>query len=227
MFQNYTLSICSDTGVREIVCRIVRRYSDFVDLHKTLKKTFASELYSVVFPSKQLLGNLSSETIFKRSRAFEVYLRRLYSFAVVKFSASFTEFFIGQKYTDIKQLFLEGKYRQVLTILEHIVLIMEKLYGSSHQLMEQIVCLLIVCHAMIGQSEVADCYATRALSCFRHDSSLLLPLVRSLVKIRKTLARDRSDLEMMFTQLKINHQGLDSLPDLEFELSRQFCLGTS
>ena len=213
--------ITSGTGLKEVNTCIVRRYSDFEHLHKMLKKRFSDFLSSVVFPHKVFVGNFTSETIAKRSRAFEQYLTHLYSILDVRFSQEFSNFFTGEDYALAVQAFREGKYFNVITHLERYVPVMEKLYGNSHSCLSSAVCALVVSHAKTNRPDVADAYATLAVDSIP-ESPDTVALLQMLARLRWSLGRDKTDVEGKLQMLRMKGVDVDAPMELESELCLRF-----
>ncbi|XP_076449457.1 sorting nexin-20-like [Babylonia areolata] len=222
---DYTIMISSSSGLKDIATCIVRRYSDFEQMHKLLKKRFPKDLSGVVFPQKVFVGNFTSETIARRSRAFEQYLTHLYSLLEVRYSSEFTKFFTGDDYSQAMQSFIEGKYFQAITSLERYVPVMEKLYGSAHKRLAQAVCALVVCHNKMNRPDVADTYATLAMDGLP-ESVLTVPLLQMLSQIRWSLGRDKQDVEGKLQELKEGGADVDSAVELEALLYQQLQVDT-
>lgn len=222
---DYTIMISSSSGLKDVSTSIVRRYSDFEHLQKQLKKRFPKLLSGIVFPQKVFVGNFTSETIARRSRAFEQYLTHLYSILDVRYAPEFTKFFTGEDYAQAMQGFVEGKYFHAITCLERYVPVMEKLYGSSHQRLAQAVCALVVSHAKMNRSDVADTYATLAMEGLP-QSPLTVPLLQMLARLRWSLGRDKQDVEEKLRSLKENGVDVDSPLELEALLCQQLQVET-
>lgn len=211
---DYTIVLAANDGEEKVPTQIVRRYSDFERLHKRLKKKFPSQLSPVVFPQKLLMGNFTTETIAKRSRAFEQYLTHLYSIFDIRYSSAFAEFFIGDNFTNGVDHFLNRKYSDAVPLFESYLPVMEKLYGNSHQRLGQVVCALVVCHTKTGRPEIAEAYTQLGLGCLP-DSQLVTALLQSSARLRWSLGREKIDIERQLQEQRERGLDVDSTPDLE------------
>eukprot|EP01102_Stenamoeba_stenopodia_P015097 TRINITY_DN5109_c0_g2_i1.p1 TRINITY_DN5109_c0_g2~~TRINITY_DN5109_c0_g2_i1.p1 ORF type:complete len:1273 (+),score=217.68 TRINITY_DN5109_c0_g2_i1:180-3998(+) len=86
----YSINICNrQTGYTRT---IYKRYREFHSLHKQLKKKFVGHVFRNRLPGKQVLGNLSKETVESRRIMLENYLQSLLSDQNIDFIKSSPDF---------------------------------------------------------------------------------------------------------------------------------------
>lgn len=212
--------IKSNAEVEKTSTFIKKRYSDFECLHKALKKRFPNHVNSLVFPQKLLMGNFSSETIAKRSRAFEQYLSHLYSIFDIRYCPEFAHFFTGDSYAQAMELFVEGKHEEAIPVLETYLPVMEKLYGNSHSRIGHVVCSLVVCYSRTDRPDIAEAYARLAIECLP-ESSLTVPLLKTAIWLCWKLKKDKQDLEHRLDKIRSSGINVDDVKDLEHILLHQ------
>ncbi|XP_005805039.2 sorting nexin-21 isoform X1 [Xiphophorus maculatus] len=89
----YAIHVIQSGGSDKMPAVITRRYSDFQQLHATLRRNYGNQMERVSFPRKKLRRNFTAETIAKRSRAFEQYLSHLCSLPDLRGAPSVWQFF--------------------------------------------------------------------------------------------------------------------------------------
>jgi len=72
-----------------------KRFSDFDQLHRSLRRCVPSSVSAISIPPKRLFKNLDARTIAERSRAFEQYLSQISLDVSVRKSPPFIHFFYG------------------------------------------------------------------------------------------------------------------------------------
>jgi len=227
---NYTILINPHKdNTRSSQTLIIRRYSDFEAFHHRLKKQFSSLLSNISFPRKILTGNFTSQTIAKRSTAFEQYLTHLFSHFDVRYSQVFMEFFLGNSYSDGVLHFLEKNFILAIAEFEKSLPILEKLYGDFHPCVCYCVCALVSCYGSIDKPVVAHACVEVALRCClaegsAADDELRVALMLTAIRLCWTLGKEKQDLEEKVSTLK--QQGLDVtlVPDLRDVLTSSFRL---
>lgn len=71
---------------------IERRYTDFLKLYESLKKSHPQLMVSVDFPKKKIIGNFTSELISQRALAFEIFLDYILGVDDLKQTEAFLSF---------------------------------------------------------------------------------------------------------------------------------------
>ncbi|GFO43510.1 sorting nexin-21-like [Plakobranchus ocellatus] len=182
---------------------IIRRYSDFENLHQRLKKRFPSIMSQISFPRKILTGNLTSSTIAKRSTAFEQYLTHIFSQFDLRYSQEFMEFFVQEDFHDAVQLFLACDFTKAAELFEQILPILDKLYGDSHPHVFHCLCALVVSYIRVDRTQVALTCTEAALKCSGSaNDEFIISLLQTAVRLSWTLGKDKGDLEKRLEALK-------------------------
>ncbi|KAH9495632.1 Sorting nexin-21 [Bulinus truncatus] len=219
---NYTILISPHKDItRSISTVIKRRYTDFELLHIQLKKKFPSTMANISFPRKVLLGNFTSETIAKRSTAFEQYLSDLFSCLEIRFCSEFLYFFLQDDFTHAVQYFLQKDYSNAVLYFEKILPVIEKLYGDSHPYVFNCLCGLIVSYLKLEKYSVAEACSQVALKCLGAicDETMAALLMTS-IRLCWTLGKDKQDLERRLQDLKL--KGVNVVRDLSDILQDTF-----
>lgn len=204
---------------------IVRRYSDFEHLHHQLKKKFPSLITRISFPRKVLTGNFTSETIAKRSVAFEQYLAHLFSFFEIRYSSEFMEFFVRDEYTIAVSFFLSKEFSNAASHFERTLPVLEKLYGDSHPHVFHCLCGLVVSYMSIEKFPTAHSCAEMALRCSGSaDAELATALILTAIRLCWTLGKDKQDLEKKLQAMSVRGVNVHSVKDLHELLQATFYL---
>lgn len=196
---------------------ITKRYSDFDHLNTKLRKKFPTDLHDIVFPKKQITGNFSAETIAFRSRAFEQYLSHIFSLDNIRYSQEFLEFFYDEDFENGAILYLGQRYADAKVLLEKILPIQEKLFGSSHDFVIITLSMLVICYSKSGNLHRARKYADTAVMCLnsQNDSRFLVPLLNILVRICWEVGKNKHDLESRLLDLRTQGVDVDNAVTLE------------
>ncbi|XP_041376514.1 sorting nexin-21-like [Gigantopelta aegis] len=222
----YTILIASHHhGVEKVPTQVEKRYSDFAVLNDRLRKAFPRQMSDIAFPKKVLLGNFSSRTIARRSRAFEQYLFHIFSIYQLRYSEEFADFFFQSEFRAASAFLCEEQYSQAIPLFEKCLPIAEKLIGGRHRKVVFILCALIVCYHSLENLVSACRYAEFALICQHENvnSDLCISVVKLYVRLCWSLGKDKQDLEKRLEQYKWKNIDIDRVPDLK-EVVKQQCL---
>ncbi|KAK0060858.1 sorting nexin-21 [Biomphalaria pfeifferi] len=219
---NYTILMKPHKdALRTIPTVVKRRYSDFEHLHQQLRKGFPSIMANVAFPRKVLLGNFTSETIAKRSTAFEQYLTHLFSFFEIRFSSDFLYFFVLEDFSDAIRYFVQKDYGKAVLYFEKILPVLEKLYGDSHPHVLNCLCGLVVSYMKLEKYAVAEACSQVALKCMGAiNDETMASLLMTSIRLCWTLGKDKQDLEKKVQDLK--SKGVSVIRDLNEVLNETF-----
>jgi len=182
---------------------IERRYSDFHNLHRGLRKEIPAAIKNVPFPKKEFFGNYDNELLERRGRKFEKYLRYIFHQQGVRHCQAFKEFFYlhhlraateclrSEDYTESQEQFRIGLQLQ------------KKLQDSSYEIASTLCALVEVCRA---QQKFVDAeqYASQALEIVQYnvDNVYLLPLMKSTIDLRIKLKLDFAWLHDKLRQIE-------------------------
>lgn len=226
--QTYTILINPNKESAKISPTVIkRRYSDFENLHYTLKKKFSSVMSQISFPRKLLVGNFTCETIAKRSTAFEQYLTHLYSVFEVRYSPAFMKFFIHDDLDIAVNYFLEEKYSNSVPYLEKTVPVLEKLYGNFYNLVCQCLCCLVVCYIKLDKVAIAHSCAEVAMKCClpqasSADDELRCAILSTAIRLYWRLGLEKKTLESQLEELLVQSKNINISKDLNEVLVKAF-----
>lgn len=183
---------------------VERRYSDFIKLHKELKK-IAPELISKVQIPKKVIGkrNFDPETIQERSRDFEKFLGFVYSADVVRGSAAFKEFFYLPDLKRACSHIRGGRFLDSLRLLLNALHLQQKL-GDGHQDTVATIGSIVVAYENTGHYKEAEQYAGAALDIIKHNvsSAYLIPLLSTRAELCWRIGKEKQDIEKQLKQVQ-------------------------
>lgn len=142
---------------------IERRYTNFLELHRGLRKDYAPLMDSSTtppFPKKVLMGNFSRDLIAERSAAFEAFLDHIVGQSALRESAHFLHFLQGIELTRACQLLDERRNEQAVPILENCFRLLNKvsfvncLHLGEIKIQTQIVKYCYFLPGLYGQIEI-------------------------------------------------------------------------
>ncbi|XP_061591627.1 sorting nexin-21 [Cololabis saira] len=128
----YTIHVIQSGGSDKTPAIITRRYSDFQRLHATLRRKYGGQMERICFPRKKLHRNFTSETIAKRSRAFEQYLSHLCSLSALRGALCVRQFFYLGDLQAGQQLIRAGRFQEALGPLLNAKRLQHKLGWASY-----------------------------------------------------------------------------------------------
>ncbi|XP_074645156.1 sorting nexin-20-like isoform X2 [Tubulanus polymorphus] len=200
----YTILIIRIGRLDEAQATIERRYSDFERLHETLKKKYEEIIEGISFPKKVISGNFKTETIAKRSRAFEQYLMHLYGIDIIQMSKEFATFFYYKDLRLAYEFICHGDYIEALPLLHNSVNIQDKLLGEMHKEVIATMCAIVAVNTALEEFQEAYEWAETALKCIgkRENIRYLIPLLQISIRLCWTLGKDKKDLEMRLEDLR-------------------------
>lgn len=91
-FQSYTILVKTRPGLDNCPAIIERRYSDFLQLFRSMHRTYPSLLHDLTFPKKAVLGNFTADIITERSTSFHSFLTYLNSHKELRQARQFYDF---------------------------------------------------------------------------------------------------------------------------------------
>ena len=194
--QLYTIIVTEVPGLDTDQAIIERRYSDFLNLHKRLKKECHAAIKSADFPKKELFGNYDNALLEARSRKFEKYLCYIFHQQGICRAPSFKEFFyiphLVRAAACLRSEDYDESYEQYLLGWQ----LQKKLQDTTNEIAIT-VCGLIEVLRMQKRLIDAEQYATQALDLFTFDlnNRYLLPLIRATIDLRNKLKIDYSWLQ--------------------------------
>lgn len=176
---------------------VERRYSEFTNLCKELKKV-CPELISKVRLPKKVFGakNFDGEVIQTRCRAFEKFLSYIYTNDCVRNASAFKEFFylpdLRQACSDIRG----GKWTDSLRLLTNSLHLQQKLGDGIPEIVSTLGS-MVVAYDKIGRFKEAEQYAEAALELIGSNvsSSYLIPLLNTRIELCWRLGKDKKDAE--------------------------------
>ena len=182
---------------------IERRYSEFYQLNRDLRKRFPHIMDSIVFPKKAVTGNYKHQFIAERSRAFEQFLTHIFQHDEIRTSAEFQEFFYNQDLRRAYHYMVQQNFEEALTLLQNALHLQEKMIGEKHPDTVRTSCAIIVVYLsrLESHSHVLG-YAEKALADIGEDQTnpFLIPLIQTLIGVRWRLHKDKRDLEVRLSQ---------------------------
>ncbi|CAE1287032.1 SNX21 [Acanthosepion pharaonis] len=206
-FVMYTVLISKNSGIDKMPTMIEKRYSDFDRLNNRLRKKFPYKMEDISFPKKLLTGNFTSETIARRSRAFEQYLTHLYSISDVRYSEDFANFFYLKELKVAYNLMFECKYSEAIPILEKCLPVQEKVHSDMYPDILLTLCAIAASYHQLERPYMAQRYAETALGCIHNtnremDEAILVALLQLSIRVCWTLGKDKRDLESRLQALR-------------------------
>ncbi|XP_071487536.1 sorting nexin-21-like isoform X2 [Diadema antillarum] len=202
-FVLYSIAVQRTIGSDTSQAIIERRYSEFHELNKDLRRRFPHIMDSVIFPKKAVTGNYKHQFIAERSRAFEHFLTQIFQHEDIRTSAEFQEFFYNQDLRRAYNYMLKRNFEEALPFLQNALHLQEKMIGERHQDTIRTLCAIIVVYLsrLESQPHVLG-YAEKALSDIGDDQTnpFLIPLLQTLIGVRWRLHKDKRDLEARLAQ---------------------------
>ncbi|KAM3617328.1 uncharacterized protein V6R79_004920 [Siganus canaliculatus] len=236
----YTVQVIQAGGSDKTPAIITRRYSDFQRLHATLRRNHGDQMERVCFPRKKLRRNFTAETIAKRSRAFEQYLSHLCSLSGLRGAPCVRHFFCLSDLQAGQLLIRVARYQEALGPLLNAKRLQQKLgwasyydnqappTASSHWFFTLVG--LASCFQEVDQLEEARDHCELALRVLtpaedeprppgetrpRRPHPLLLPLLRTVVRLSWQTGHDKRRWEELLQQLEEQWAGLDNQPTVK------------
>ncbi|CAG5996025.1 unnamed protein product [Menidia menidia] len=237
----YTIHVIQSGGSDKTPAVISRRYSDFQKLHAALRRHHGDQMERVSFPRKKLRRNFTSETIGRRSRAFEQYLSHLCSLLSLRGAPCLRDFFYLRDLQAGQQLIRAGRFQEALAPLLNAKRLQHRLGGagcpgsragpappaSSHWLFT--LAGLSCCFREANQLEEARDHCDQALRLLAPAEApppqtgpaptdrprphpLLLPLLQAVVRLCWQTGRAKRQWEELLQQLVEQQGGLDPRP---------------
>ncbi|XP_069035432.1 sorting nexin-21 [Lepisosteus oculatus] len=235
----YTIHVIRSGTFDKTPAVITRRYRDFEQLHRRLRRRYGGEMEGVSFPRKKLRRNFAAETIAKRSRAFEQYLTHVHSRGELRQAPVFLEFFYLGDLLAGQSLLRTGLYQEALGSLVNALRLQEKL-GFQPQLPPHkprqhghwlfTLSALVACFQELDQLEEAQEYCERALKDlapsrdalqqqqFHH---LLIPLLQANVRLSWKISKDKRQWEALLQELRNSGVDVSNQPSLKEYLVKE------
>ena len=172
---------------------IERRYSDFHNLHKGLRKECPNALKDVAFPKKELFGNYDNTLLETRGRKFEKYLRFVFHQQGVRQCQAFKDFFYVRHLKMGTECLRSEDYTECIEQFRLGMQLQRKLHDSEREIVATLCALVEVCKVQRKFVE-AEQYATQALELLQYDidNPYLLPLIKTTIDLRVKLKMDFS-----------------------------------
>ncbi|CAJ1099383.1 sorting nexin-20 [Octopus vulgaris] len=204
-FVMYTVLISKNSGIDKMPTMIEKRYSDFAKLHHRLKKKIPHKMEDIFFPKKLLTGNFTSETIARRSRAFEQYLTHIFSISEIRYSEEFANFFYLKELQTAYSLINDHKYSQAIPLMEKYLPIQEKVHSDAHPDVMLTLCAIAACYHQLDRPYMAHRYAETALNCMQNfdivDNTIYVALLQLSIRVCWTLGKDKRNMEAQLQNL--------------------------
>lgn len=216
----YTVLIRKDGPNDTYPVVIERRYTDFLELYKTLRQDYPHLTSQFSFPRKVIIGNFAPDVIKARSISFEYFLKLIASNERLRESLSLQSFLTGQEEKQAKKWLQSKRYSQARPLLENIFRLLSKIHTDRHPSVIIALCRLIACCNADPTALVeAEKYAELALKRFDGISDIDLlcyyvPLLQLCVHLWWALGRDKEALESRLSTLKCHGHKVDGCPAL-------------
>ena len=170
---------------------IERRYSDFLNLHKSIRKDIPAAVKDVPFPKRELFGNYDSELLETRGRKFEKYLRYIFQQQGVRQCQAFKDFFYLRHLTLATACLRSEDYAESKEQFRIGLQLQKKLQDEEKEIAATLCSLVEVCRAQHNFLD-AEQYATQALELMQYDidNAYLLPLMKATIDLRLKLRMD-------------------------------------
>jgi tetratricopeptide (TPR) repeat protein len=191
-------------GIEKTPGIIEKRYSDFEKFNVKLRQKFPELMENVAFPGKMLMGNFKTETIARRSRAFEQYLNHLMSVNEIRFSIETRKFFYENEMNFANEMLICQNYTDAIALFEKCLPVQEKVMGSMHDDVVRTLCSIVACYQTIGNRERALRYSNTALLCINDNSEdpYYLPLLHTAIYLHWMLGTEKAHLEAKLGELR-------------------------
>lgn len=216
----YTILIRKDGSNDAYPVVIERRYTDFLELYRSLRQNYPPLTSQISFPRKVLLGNFAPDVIKSRSCSFESLLKIISSNERLRDSAGLKVFLTGQEEKQAKKCLESKRYNQARPLLENIFRLLSKIHTDRHPSVIIALCRLTACCNADPTALIeAEKYAELALKRFDgiSDVDLLcyyVPLLQLCTHLWWALGRDKEVLESRLNTLKRHGHRVDGYPTL-------------
>ncbi|KAL5022812.1 hypothetical protein ScPMuIL_001967 [Solemya velum] len=221
-YVKYTILITRYSNNDKVPTTVERRYSDFEKLNSQLKKKYPDLMDEIAFPKKLLLGNFKSETIARRSRAFEQYLAHLFSETAIRYSKEFTEFFFLSDLRLAYSRLCDGEYSAALRLLDKCIPIQVKLQGEDHCDVVASFCAMLVCYKHLDNLALAHSLSQTLLSYNVEADPHYVPLLQFAIHICWLLGKEKQDLESRLQGLQNCGVHTEAAPNLRVLVVHRF-----
>eukprot|EP00795_Rhopilema_esculentum_P001653 gene1653-16120_t len=194
-FVLYTIVIMEVPKLDTDQAIIERRYSDFNNLHKGVRKECPNALKDVAFPKKELFGNYDNTLLETRGRKFEKYLRYIFHQQGVRASNAFKEFFY-LRHLKLGTAYLRSEdYPESFEEFKTGLHLQKKLQDAEIEIVATLCALTEICKRQHKFVE-AEQYASQGLELLQYDinSIYLLPLMKIAIDLRIKLRMDLTGL---------------------------------
>ncbi|XP_040290782.1 sorting nexin-21 isoform X1 [Bufo bufo] len=202
------------------------RYSDLERLRKSLRSRYPDEMSAVSFPHKRLHKNFTSETIAKRSRAFEQFLCYVSSVTTLRQSPEFLGFFYLRDMQKAQHLTCTGLYQLALPLWMNCWHLQEKLCPvgtSTHRLL--VLAGLVVCNQEMDALADAQAFSERAVALFRdvqeQNVPFLIAFLQAHVQLSWRVGVDKRSSEATLRRLQEAGHATHNAPTLKEMLIKE------
>ncbi|XP_063315224.1 sorting nexin-21 isoform X2 [Pelobates fuscus] len=202
------------------------RYSDLERLKRRLRTLYPDEMSDVSFPRKRLHRNFTSETIAKRSRAFEQFLCHVSSMPSLRWSPHFVGFFYLKETQKAQQLTRTGLYNIALPLWTNIWRLQDKLCPlepSTHRLL--VLAGLVACHQEMDTLVEAQMYSEQAVGLLKEvmdaNCPWLMPFLNAHIQLSWRVGKDKRDSEAALQKLQEAGHTTQNVPSLKEVLVRE------
>lgn len=191
-------------GIEKTPGIIEKRYSDFEKFNVKLRQKFPELMDNVAFPGKVLMGNFKTETIARRSRAFEQFLNHLMSVNEIRFSIETRRFFYETETNFANEMLISQNYTDAIELFEKCLPVQEKVMGSMHDDVVRTLCSIVACYQTIGNRERALQYSNTAFFCINDNigDPYYLPLLHTAIYLHWMLGTEKAHLEAKLGELR-------------------------
>uniref|UniRef100_A0A1B6D3M3 PX domain-containing protein n=2 Tax=Clastoptera arizonana TaxID=38151 RepID=A0A1B6D3M3_9HEMI len=185
---------------------IERRYTEFLDLYKSLCIEFPTIMSSISFPKKALMGNFTQEMISSRSASFQSFLKLITENEQIKNSNTLINFLQDKEQQEAYNYIIDKKYDQAVPLLENCFRMINKIQTDRHPEVLRSLCLLVAC-CEANKDPQAEYFAEIALHRYEavSDVDLLkyyVPLLELCVHLYWSSGRDKTFIEERLSRLK-------------------------
>lgn len=190
-FQLYTIIVMEVPKLDTDQAIIERRYSDFLSLHKGLRKDIPTVLKDVPFPKKELFGNYDNDLLEIRGRKFEKYLRYIFHQQGVRQCPAFKEFFYLRHLRQATACLRSEDYMESQEQFRIGLKLQKKLQDSEKEIAATLCALVEVSRSQYKFVD-AEQFASEALEKIQYDIDdvYLLPLLKASIDLRLKLRMD-------------------------------------
>ncbi|XP_024602609.1 sorting nexin-21 [Neophocaena asiaeorientalis asiaeorientalis] len=201
----YTLAVMGPGPPGRQPAQISRRYSDFERLHRNLQRQFRGPMAAISFPRKRLRRNFTTETIARRSRAFEQFLGHLQAVPELRQAPDLQDFFVLPELRRAQSLTCTGLYREALALWANAWQLQAQLgvpSGPDRPLLT--LAGLAVCHQELEDPGEARACCEKALQLLGDKSPhpFLAPFLEAHVRLSWHLGLDKHQSEARLQALQ-------------------------